>query len=695
MRKFWDPPAKQKKLLWRIHFPLLNSVPFLVFCFFALYFVSLYLLATPDVWSADISKSHDSDFKHALPYQKPMQSYLNLASDNPCVNSTGGARLQMFMVNDRDNEDKVKMEFVKKMLLHAWNGYEKYAWGYDELMPLTQTAKNWYDEFSLLMTPVDSLDTLWIMGLKDEYNRAKKLVLDTLDFSKINIHVSVFEITIRILAGLLSAYDLEGDQRLLAKAVELADRLLPSFDTQTGIPLNWINLASGEFRSTDIASTVPSTFLSEAGTLQLEFQYLSDMTGNPIYAEKALFAMEQIMAMEHPIPGIYPITVQVDTLKFGNCNVVHVHSTIKLTIFQPSTAYYSIGSGGDSFYEYLLKLWLSTGEERYWDVYYESAQSVFENLAKVSQNFHDVVYLPNHQFYSGILNPEANFHHLTCFAGGMFATGALARREGNWTEHLQLARQITDTCYKSYNKTVTGLGPELIDVNADPYYNREYHLRQVEFDDFVFQILKFIYWGLVRPETAESIFYMWRYTHDPKYREMGWNIVQNLNKWCKMPAGFSGLSHVSQFMAGFDQQTGEPIFTPPITNFEQHNRQYSYNLLKSTPEYPYVDAVSHDVVPLEKYVFNTEAHPLSVRGYGRRSNPADWSYVPVPKKVLKKYEVGGGKVKPFEMIGFEVGTTRQFSSAEVRKRKKIVDEMTNQALNNPLQNVYRANGNQQ
>src|ERR1043166_5367562 len=93
---------------------------------------------------------------------------------------------------------------VKNEFLHAWNGYKKYAWGHDDLNPLSKTYHDWYAQ-PLLITPVDALDTTWLMGFKDEYAQTQAYVLDTLSFDK-DLSVQNFEITIRLLGGLLSNY---------------------------------------------------------------------------------------------------------------------------------------------------------------------------------------------------------------------------------------------------------------------------------------------------------------------------------------------------------------------------------------------------------------------------------------------------------------------------------------------------------
>jgi hypothetical protein len=132
-------------------------------------------------------------------------------------------------VNRKQLASEVKAEF-----LHAWNGYKKYAWGHDDLKPLSKTYHDWYGQ-SLLMTPVDALDTMIIMDLKDEAAKTRELILANLFFDK-DIEVQNFEITIRLLGGLLTNYQLTGDKRFLTLAEDLGNRLLPVFNSPTGMP---------------------------------------------------------------------------------------------------------------------------------------------------------------------------------------------------------------------------------------------------------------------------------------------------------------------------------------------------------------------------------------------------------------------------------------------------------------------------
>jgi len=91
---------------------------------------------------------------------------------------------------------------VKEAILHAWDGYKEFAWGMDEVLPLTRNGRNW---FGLGLTLIDSLDLLWLIGEKEEFEGAKQWVEKHLDPS-IDVDVNVFEVTIRVMGGLLSAY---------------------------------------------------------------------------------------------------------------------------------------------------------------------------------------------------------------------------------------------------------------------------------------------------------------------------------------------------------------------------------------------------------------------------------------------------------------------------------------------------------
>src|SRR5437016_11612754 len=115
---------------------------------------------------------------------------------------------------------------------HAWSGYRRYAWGHDELRPVSRTARDWTAE-PLLITQVDALDTLIVLGLSDEADETRAYIDTHLSFDK-DVEVKNFEIVIRVLGGLLSPPQMTGHPRLLALADALGRSLLPAFRSPDG-----------------------------------------------------------------------------------------------------------------------------------------------------------------------------------------------------------------------------------------------------------------------------------------------------------------------------------------------------------------------------------------------------------------------------------------------------------------------------
>ncbi len=241
---------------------------------------------------------------------------------------------------------------MKTEFLHAWTNYERYAWGHDALKPLSKTSHDWYGE-SLLMSPVDALDTLILMKLDDEAAKTRELIAKNLSFDR-DVYVKNFEITIRLLGGLLSGYQLSGDQRLLALAEDLGKRLLPAFNSPTGLPYVMVNLRTGEVRD-------PITNPAETGTLLLEFGTLSKLTGNPIYYEKAKRALVETFKRRSPL-GLVGSSINVET---GEWTDPDSH----------------ISGGIDSYYEYLWKCWLLFGDEECREMWRTSIPAVHKYLA--------------------------------------------------------------------------------------------------------------------------------------------------------------------------------------------------------------------------------------------------------------------------------------------------------------------------
>ena len=147
----------------------------------------------------------------------------------------------------------------------TWKAYKKYAWGHDALAPLSKTHKDWYDE-PLYISPIDAYSTLHLMGLMDEAKEIENYVVDSLDFNK-DIDAKIFEVNIRILGGLLAMYGLSENPLVLEKAVDFADRMLPAFNTKTGIPTYWVNLKTGVARGDTVNVAEAASYVFEMGIL--------------------------------------------------------------------------------------------------------------------------------------------------------------------------------------------------------------------------------------------------------------------------------------------------------------------------------------------------------------------------------------------------------------------------------------------
>jgi len=224
-------------------------------------------------------------------------------------------------------------ESVKQATQHAWKGYKTYAWGADDLRPLTRSSRNWY-KVSMLMTPVDAFDTFTLLGLTTEAKEAKDLVLSKLDFN-IDNEVQVFEVTIRLLAGLITAYEMDGNPKFLQLAHDLGDRLMPAFRTPTGMPYRYVHLQTGAVRD---GINNPA----EIGTLMMEFGKLSKLTNDPKYYDAAKKGMMTVYNSRSPL-NLIGEQIDVQTGKWVSTQS-HISGYI------------------DSYFEYLYKSWLLFGD---------------------------------------------------------------------------------------------------------------------------------------------------------------------------------------------------------------------------------------------------------------------------------------------------------------------------------------------
>ena len=381
---------------------------------------------------------------------------------------------------------------VRSEFLHAWNGYKKYAWNHDDLKPLSRTYHDWYAE-PLLMTPVDALDTMMLMGLRTEANDTREYIATHLSFDK-DISVQNFEITIRLLGGLLSTYQMSGDKRLLKLAADLGDRLLPVFASPTGLPYRYVNLKTGKVRG-DVTNP------AEAGTLLIEFGTLAKLTNRPIFYDKAKRALVEIYKRRSPI-GLVGTWINVETGQWTDPDS-HISGAI------------------DSYYEYLLKCAILFDDQdcrRMWE----------DSLTAINQYLRDET--------RGRMKPELWYGHADMNSGKRTAMtyGALdaffpavLALSGD----LNRAALLQESSYWMWMKH--GIEPEEFDYSTNEVKSGGYPLR---------------------PEIVESTYYLQHYAGSGRarslpakanyYRERGAMMWRDFVKYCRTDDGYAALKSV-------------------------------------------------------------------------------------------------------------------------------------------------------
>ena len=267
---------------------------------------------------------------------------------------------------------------IKKAIKNSWRAYaDSSAWGCDEFHPISQTGTNLTKAGSIGFFIVDVIDAILLTGeMEEDYQRARQYIERDLSFD-VDGDLNAFETTIRILGGLLSVYHLSGNDTIyLEKAVDLGTRLLPIFDSPTGIPYSFINLKTGEAKADKDNRGYSS--LAEATTIQLEFKYLAELTQKRVFwdvAERAMGVFKQAESYN----GLFPILVSPEDGSF----------------------FYEIrlGSRGDSYYEYLIKQYLQTNrtQEVYREMYDNAMTGVKEELVRET---------PRGMVYVGELHPS-------------------------------------------------------------------------------------------------------------------------------------------------------------------------------------------------------------------------------------------------------------------------------------------------
>nr|CAD7393192.1 unnamed protein product [Timema cristinae] len=400
-------------------------------------------------------------------------------------------------------------EEARDMFYHAYRAYMENAYPADELMPLScrgrwrgvEPSRGDIDEtmgnFSL--TLIDALDTLVVIGDLDEFEHAVKLVVRDVTFDN-DVVVSVFETNIRVLGGLLSGHILAEyfQQRagilswyrgeMLDMARDLGYRLLPAFNSTTGIPhgrvhiLIHVNLRYG-LKSPRLESS-RETCTACAGTMILELAALSRLTGDPIFEEKAHRAMDELWKIRHRSSDL-----------MGTVLNIHSGDWVRRDS--------GVGAGIDSYYEYCLKAYILLGDERYLGRFNKHYSAVMKYISQGpmlidvhmhrphtnSRNFMDALlaFWPGLQVLKGDIKPAVETH--------------------------EMLYQVMQ---------------------------RHNFIPEAFTTDFQ------VHWGQhpLRPEFLESTYFLYRATGDPYYLEVGRNVLRSLQKYARVPCGYAAVKDV-------------------------------------------------------------------------------------------------------------------------------------------------------
>lgn len=413
---------------------------------------------------------------------------------------------------------------IRKLFRKNWNSYKERAWMRDALLPISGYGR---DQFSgWAATLVDSLDTLWIMGMKREFDEAVDAVAG-IDFAtSTNSRINMFETNIRYLGGLLAAYDLSRRSVLLAKAIELGDMLYAGFNTENRMPVDFFDIELCKAGTgLDVEYSVVS---ASPGTLFMEFTRLSQITGDAKYytAVSNVISVFEKGQKKTVLPGMWPTMVSM-----RNADVV-------------SGRGFTLGSGADSLYEYITKMYALQGgrEARFETMSIQWMDAANNNMffRPMLPEAQDILISGNLDFDArNVPNLDPESEHLACFLGGTYALGG---KLFNKQEYLDVGAKLALGCAFAYAAMPTGMMPERFNmVKCDSRESCAWNetkfaeekqkksFQSKASDPLGFTTTKDPRY-ILRPEAIESIFYLWRITGEQKYQDIAWDMFAAVSK---------------------------------------------------------------------------------------------------------------------------------------------------------------------
>ncbi|KAI0688410.1 seven-hairpin glycosidase [Cytidiella melzeri] len=455
---------------------------------------------------------------------------------------------------------------VKNMFLTSYNAYKKFAWGHDDLTPVSKSFTDSRNGWGA--TIVDSLSTLYIMGETELFEEAVNFT-SQIDYNidHTGSTTSVFETTIRYLGAALSAYELSGKKYpvLITKSKEVADKM----------SVAWVGANKMPFGEVDFNTSTPqiaTSNVAEAGTLTLEWSRLALYTGNDTYRQLAENSVREIASLPAPLPGLPGQGIDPAT-----------STTVD--------SYVTWGGGTDSYLEYLIKYAriTNTNDNFFADTWATAVDSSIRTL-EVTSIVGNHLYLADQDESGNIVNVGS---HLACFMAGNWLMGG---RLLNNATIVNKALQLNDACWNTYASTATGIGPEAFayfsnkgnNTGQDPTAADLAFLQQHGF--WVEDGAPYYY---IRPEVLESNFYAWRFTGDTKYLDRAASAIASFQKYLAAPVAFAGIWDVRNTTRSND-------------NFIDDLESFWY---AEVMKYLYLTFDDPLHISLDQWVFNTECHP--------------------------------------------------------------------------------------
>lgn len=495
---------------------------------------------------------------------------------------------------------------VKDVFERCWKSYKMRAWMADELEPVKGGKRNPFGGWAA--TLVDSLDTLWIMDMRDEFNEAVAAAVD-IDFTKTDLtEVNIFETTIRYLGGFLAAFDLSGDARLLRKAVQVGEMIYKAFDTPNRMPITRWNFHAALKGVEQVAD--PSVLLAEIGSLSMELTHLSQLTGDPKWYDASQRIMDMLAAQQDStkLPGQWPLVVNAETGVFNKGDR------------------FTLGAMADSTYEYLPKMAALLGGQlpMYQRMYEKAVDSalkfnLFRPMTPTDENIlMSGTILTKEAEGKPVYQLDSTGQHLVCFLGGMLALGG---RLFSRSQDVSAAIKLTDGCIYTYNAFPHKIMPEtFVAVPCDARDPCKWDEKRWE-AEVVVQAPKpeegnnkpptakaliasqHLPKGftripdrryILRPEAIESVFILYRVTAKPELLNTAWEM-------------FTAIDEVTR-----TEMANSAVLDVTVEEKEEVKKMSSMESfwMGETLKYFYLIFSDPGLISLNEFVFNTEAHPL-------------------------------------------------------------------------------------